>query len=142
MQYLSNKEKKQLSDKLPKGYEIEKKDEIIRDKNIILKNKEPFLIVIENRYLPHLKSVSESDFKSVYVDKGAIPFILKGADLMRPGIQRLDEGFETGDVVLIKDENHNITIAIGFALINSDEIQKQTSGKSLKIYHFVSDEYY
>lgn len=142
MKQLSGKDKKQLNDKLPKGYSVDKKDDIVIKDDLLLKNKEPFLIISKDSYLPHLKSVDENKYKCVYVDKGAIPFILKGATLMRPGIQRIDEGFENGEVILIKDENHNKTIAIGFALLSSKEMLEQSGGKSVDVYHFVSDKYY
>ena len=142
MRHLSGKEKKQINSVLPKGYVIDKKDEIIESDSILFKNKEPYLIIKKDKYLPHLKSVEGLEYKAVYVDRGAIPFVMKGADLMRPGISSLDEGFNEGDVVLIKDEEHKKTIAIGFALFNSEEMNKQEGGKSLKVYHFVSDEYY
>lgn len=142
MKYLSGKEKKQLNDKLPKGYIVDKKDEITEKDNVLFKDKEPFLIIRDGNYLPHLKSVPQSEYKSVYVDKGAIPFILKGATLMKPGIQRIEDGFENGEIILIKDETHNKTIAIGFALLSSNEMKEQSSGKSVDIYHFVSDSFY
>lgn len=142
MRFLSNKEKKLLSDVLPLGYEISKKDEVKEKDNLILRGDNVFLIKIGDKYLPHLKSVDERLYKAVYVDKGAIPFIIKGADLMRPGIQRLDVGFEKDDVILIKDENHNKTIAIGFAMFSSEDIKEQKSGKSVKVYHYVGDGFY
>ena len=144
MRFLSNKEKKQLENSLPKGYYIDKKEEIKESKSppILYKGEEPFLIIKEKKYLPHLKSIPESEYKSVYVDKGAIPFILKGADLMRPGIRKIDENFAKGEIIMIKDETHKKTIALGFVLLSSEEMQKQDKGKSVEIYHFVSDEYY
>lgn len=142
MRFLSNKEKKQLSDVLPPGYEVGKKDEIKEKDNVLIKGDDVFLIKAEGKFLPHLKSVNESLYKSVYVDKGAIPFVIKGADLMRPGIRKIDDGFEKDEIVLVKDENHNKSIAIGFALFSSDEMREQKSGKSVKIFHYVGDNVY
>lgn len=142
MRFLSNKEKKEINEKLPVGYEITKKDEIKEDNGILLKNSEKFLIIKDNKYLPHLKSIDENKYNSVYVDKGAIPFIIKGADLMRPGIQKIDDGINKGDIIMIKDENHNKTLALGFSLFSSEELKKQEKGKSVEIYHYTGDPFY
>jgi len=143
MRFLSNKEKKELKEKLPNGYSFEKKDEITQKENIIYKNKEPFLLTLEkNIFLPHLKSLNSNAFKSVYVDKGAIPFIIKGADLMRPGIQKIEDNIEKDEVILIKDENHNKVLAVGFSLFNSEDLKKQDKGKSVNIVHYISDDFY
>lgn len=142
MRFLSNKEKKELVNNLPKGYEITKKDELKEQDNILYKNSEKFLILKDKAYLPHLNSVSDSNYKSVYVDRGAIPFIIKGADLMRPGIQKIDENIEKDEIILIKDEEHNKNLAIGFSIFNSEELKNQEKGKSVLIYHYVSDEFY
>ena len=142
MRFLSGKEKKQLNDKLPKGYEVSKKDNIKEDGNLLFLEDEKFLIIKNGVYLPHIRSLPDKVFKSVFVDKGAIPFVAKGADLMRAGIQRLDDGFEKGDIVLVRDENKEKAFAIGTALSSSEEMKTQTSGKSLEIYHYIGDEYF
>ncbi len=143
MRYLSNKEKKEFQNNMPKGYEISKKDEIKEGKDKILyKNGEKYLITINKELLPHLKSINQDEYKSVYVDKGAIPFVIKGADLMRPGIQKIDSDIKENQIILIKDENYNKTIAIGKSMYSSEDLEKQEKGKSVKIFHYVGDEYY
>ena len=142
MRHLSNKEKKQINDKLPKGYSIDKKDEIKLKDNIYFKGEEPYLIEKENKLLPHLKSIPETEYKSVYVDHGAIPFIAKGADLMRPGIQKIDDGIEKNDIIMIKEEIKQKTIALGISILNSQDLEKQEKGKSVIVYHYVGDDIY
>ncbi|MCA9497435.1 MAG: hypothetical protein KC589_10930 [Nanoarchaeota archaeon] len=92
--------------------------------------------------MPHLSCLDENEYKSVYVDKGAIPFIIKGADLMRPGIQKIDEGINENEVILVRDENHNKVLAVGHSLFSSEEMETQEKGKSVNIIHYVGDEYY
>lgn len=143
MRYLSKKEKKQLSENLPSGYQINPaKDEIKEHDNILYLNNEKFLIIQDKKYLPHLKSVENTKLKSVFVDKGAIPFIIKGADLMRPGISKIEDNIQKGEIILIKDENHNKNLAIGFSLVSSEELKSQEKGKSIQIYHYFNDKYY
>ena len=142
MRFLSGKDKKKLKEVLPTGYFIEKKDDIKEDNNILFKNSEKYLIIKKGTYLPHLKSLAEDSFKSVYIDKGAIPFLLNGADMMRPGIQKIEDGFKKGDIVIVRDENHNKALGVGFALFSSVDMQKQEKGKSLNIFHYFNDEHF
>jgi PUA domain protein len=142
MRFLSGKEKKELNEKLPKGYIIEKKDDIKEKDNMLYKNEAKFLIIKDKNFLPHLKSINEKEYKSIYVDKGAIPFVIKGADIMRPGIRKIDENIQKNEIILVKDDTHFKTLAIGFAEYNSVDMQKQEKGKSVIIYHYVGDLYY
>lgn len=142
MRHLSGKDKKNLSSVLPTGYIVDKKDEVIEKDNILWKNKKPFLIIKDKNYFPHLKNVEEEHLKCVYVDRGAIPFVLKGADLMRAGIQIIDDGFEKGDTILVKDEEHKKTIAVGVTMFSSGDMKAQTGGKSVKPIHLIGDEFY
>lgn len=146
MRHLSNKEKKALSEILPPGYEIKKKDEITEGQGMIYKSGEKFLIITESnkktilKIIPHLKTLIDTELKSVYVDLGAVPFIIKGANIMRPGIQKIDTGILKGEVILVKDEEHKKSLAIGEALFDSEEMQKQEKGISINILHYMGDE--
>lgn len=148
MRHLSNKEKKALSEILPPGYEIKKKDEITEAQGMIYKSGEKFLIVTESnkkiisKVIPHLKTLIDTELKSVYVDLGAVPFIIKGANIMRPGIQKIDPEIIKGETILVKDEEHKKTLAIGEALFNSEEMQAQEKGISVNILHYMGDDLY
>ncbi len=148
MRFLSGKEKKSLRDILPNGYELGKKENIVESGDLLLKNDEPYLIISERNkkvikgLIPHLKSVNSEDFKCVYVDHGAIPFLMKGADMMRPGIQIIDDGFDKGDVILVGDEKHKKILAVGEALFSSEEMRGMMNGKCVKVLHFLGDEFY
>lgn len=139
MRYLSKREIKKLQSKLPKGYNIDKKDEIKINENIIYKDNNKFLIIDNDSILPHLNSINDEHYQSVYIDKGAIPFLLKGADIMRPGITKIDQNIERNDIVIVKDENHNKNLAIGFSLFDSKELKEQKKGKSIQVYHYFND---
>ncbi len=142
MRFLSNKEKKQLKEKLLRDYSFDKKDEVKEDKGIYYLNSVPFLIEIDGILVPHLKSVKTDSHKYVMVDHGAVPFLIKGADMMRPGITHIDSGILEGDLILIKDEVHKKALAFGFALFNSEDMEKQEKGKSVKVLHYVGDGFY
>ena len=77
---------------------------------------------------------------SVTVDKGAIRFVCNGANIMRPGVIRWEGVFKSGDVVVVKEELHNKSIAVGFAIVCSSDIQNISRGIIVKNMHYVGDE--
>lgn len=142
MRHLSGKEKKQLKEIIPKGYEIDKKDEVIEENNILYKNKNKYLIKIDDIFIPHLNSVIEDKYPICYIDNGAIPFLLRGADMMRPGIEKIQGEFEKGEIILIKNLNYPKVIGISQSLLSSEEMKSQEKGKSLHVLHYLKDQYY
>lgn len=75
---------------------------------------------------------------SVWVDMGAVPRVASGADVMRPGIVKMDV-FRTGDVVLVRDVTHSKPLAVGQALMSSEEASTLSKGKVVKNLHHVDD---
>jgi PUA domain protein len=95
----------------------------------------------EGKIIPLLSFLRNHDtpFKTVHVDLGAIKFVAKGADVMRPGITTIDSTIEKGDVVLIKDPNHNQVLAVGEALYDAPQMQAMDTGKVIKAIHSITD---
>ncbi len=145
MKTLSNKEKRMFIKE--NNLNLNKKDNIIIKDNIFYINDKPILIKIDNIILPHLKNLEvnikyyNKKISEVYIDKGAIPFILKGANLMRPGISKTEE-FKKGEIVIIKDENYSKSLAIGKALFDSEEIKNLEKGKVIEILHYYNDNFF
>lgn len=77
---------------------------------------------------------------AVYVDEGAVRALLKGADLMAPGIKEMGGEFEEGQVVEIRLLKQEIPFAIGVAKVSSDEIDPKTKGVAITIAHILKDE--
>jgi len=75
----------------------------------------------------------------VVVDMGAVPYVCKGANVMAPGIRRLEGDSKKGDLVLVVDEKHHKALAIGEILYDSEEARKIKQGIIVKNIHFVSD---
>ncbi len=78
----------------------------------------------------------------IIVDMGAIPFVVKGADVMVPGIVSSDENIVKNEYVVIIDEKHKKPLAIGFTLMDANEINVSKKGKAVKTLHFVGDRYW
>jgi len=75
----------------------------------------------------------------VVVDMGAVPYVCKGADVMAPGIVRVEGDFVKGDLVLVVDEKHGKFLALGESLCDSETAKNTKQGAVVKNAHFVSD---
>jgi PUA domain protein len=70
---------------------------------------------------------------------GAIPYVCNGADVMAPGIVRVEGEFADGDLVLVVDEKHGKPLALGESLSDSESVRNTKEGAVVKNVHFVSD---
>jgi PUA-domain protein len=75
----------------------------------------------------------------VVVDMGAVPYVCKGADVMAPGIVRIEGEFGKGDLVLVVDEKYGKALALGESLYDSKTARSTKQGAVVKNFHFVSD---
>ena len=138
----SKSEIKELNEKFT-FLNLDKKSNVVEDDNKIYVNNEIKLINIQNFWLPHLKLVLKNIeiLPKVTVDMGAIKFVVKGADIMRPGITQLDE-FSKNNLVIVIDETHNKPLSICKSLFSSQEIEEMKTGKVLQNLHYIGDEYW
>lgn len=148
---LKSSEKRAFVKKFTEAFNINI-EEIIRDrleveiaelrekKSLIIINGRPLLIESEGDLVPTLlfEELVER-FPKVFVDMGAIPHICNGADIMAPGVVRIDGKFKEGDLVAVLDEKHGKTIAIAKALTSSEVIRSLKRGKVLKNVHYIGD---
>jgi len=77
----------------------------------------------------------------VTVDAGAIEFVSNGADVMRPGIVEADERIAAGDLVVITEESHGKSLAIGRAQVDGDDMVGE-EGRVVSSIHHVGDDLY
>jgi len=75
----------------------------------------------------------------ITVNMGAVPHICNGADLMAPGIVKIEANFNVSDLVLIVDEQHHKPLAIVTALVDSQTARTLQHGKVAKSIHYVGD---
>lgn len=107
---------------------------------IFLINGKPLLFRIEGKLLPTLFfNELLASMSKVVVDMGAVPYVCNGASVMAPGIVRFEGEFEKGDFVLVVDEKHGKTIAIGEATYDVNAAKKVPKGAVMKTIHFVGD---
>lgn len=96
---------------------------------------------INSLLIPTLWALQSYDFKlpQVIVDEGAVPHILNGADVMRPGIREVRDGFKANEVVVIAEEKHGKPIAVGSALMPWSDAVSIKRGKVVKVLHYAGD---
>jgi PUA domain protein len=77
------------------------------------------------------------------VDRGAIKFILGGADCMAPGLTSkggfLPEDLDEGEVVSVFCEGKVLPVAVGILTMSSAEIREKNSGVAIKMLHVMGD---
>ena len=76
---------------------------------------------------------------SMIVDMGAVPHIVNGADVMRPGIKDFRGEFNEGDFVVVRDERNLRPLAVAIALVGLEECRAMKKGKVAKNIHHVND---
>lgn len=108
--------------------------------NIYLVNGKPLFFKIGEKFMPTLFF---QDFTShapkIVVDMGAVPYVCNGADIMAPGIVRVEDEFSEGDLVLVVDEKHGKPLALGESLYDAASVRNIKQGVVVKSVHFVSD---
>jgi len=75
----------------------------------------------------------------ITVNMGAVPHICNGADLMAPGIVKIEGDFNKSDYVLVADERHQKPLAIVIALTDSQTAHNLQRGKICINTHYVGD---
>ncbi|MFX1477602.1 MAG: DUF1947 domain-containing protein [Promethearchaeota archaeon] len=79
------------------------------------------------------------DLKTIVVDFGAVRYVTNGADIMRPGITKIDPTIKKGDIVKIEEETQGRALAVGKALFDAAEMESKTSGKVVENLHTIQD---
>jgi PUA-domain protein len=108
--------------------------------DIYLVNDKPLFFRAEKKVMPTLLFQGfVLRAPKIVVDMGAIPYVCNGADVMAPGIVRVEGEFGEGDLVLVVDEKHGKPLALGESLNDSATARNTKQGAVVKNVHFVSD---
>ncbi len=100
------------------------------------------ILKINDEYLPFLSETETLEkFPNVVVDMGAVKFMCKGANLMRPGIKKFTE-FEKDNLVCIIEESQHKFLAVGKAMVSSSELENMEKGEVIKNMHYISDKFW
>lgn len=103
-------------------------------------NGHPLVASIEDTLIPTLLfEKALTLLPKITVNMGAVPYICNGADLMAPGMVKIEGTFNTGDYVLVVDERYGKPLSIVVALADSQAIRSLKHGKVAKNVHYVGD---
>ncbi len=79
---------------------------------------------------------------TITVDTGAIKFVCNGANVMRPGIVKIEGDFQPQDIVVIKEQKYGKAIAVGLAMLPKKEMEIATKGPVVTNIHYVGDKFW
>ncbi len=100
------------------------------------------ILKIDEEHIPFLSETSILEkFPYVMVDMGAVKFMCKGANVMRPGIKNNSE-FDKGKIVCVIEESQHKFLAVGKALVSSQDLDSMEKGEVVKNLHYVSDKFW
>ena len=95
-------------------------------------------------WIPTLRLLQEYPYMLVpqTVDKGAIKFVLSGANIMCPGLTHPNANMtaaQKGTIVAVFAEGKNHPLAIGCTLMATSEIASKNKGIGVENYHYLND---
>jgi len=100
----------------------------------------PLLFKADGKILPTLLFTEfTAQAPKIVVDMGAVPYVCKGADVMAPGIVRIEGEFSKGDLVLVVDMKFGKALALGESLYDAENAKQTKKGPVVKTLHYVSD---
>lgn len=97
--------------------------------------------------IPTLKMIHKfpKAYPTIKVDRGAIKFVLSGANIMCPGLTSpgaaLPEapGYEKDTFVVINAENKEHALAVGKLLMSTEDIKSINKGHGVELVHHLGD---
>ena len=82
----------------------------------------------------------------IIVDMGAVPHVVNGADVMAPGVVRVEGEFMEDSFVVVVDENHGQPLAVGSSVFSADIINRMVKnkekGKVVMSLHHAGDSFF
>lgn len=96
---------------------------------------------MDGRMVPTLYALLEGyiQIPTITVDMGAVKSVVNGADIMRPGVTKIDDGIAEGSIVAVIDERHGKPLAVSVSLMSSEDMRSASSGKVVLSKHHVND---
>ncbi len=114
--------------------------ENVKNASIIIVDGQPLAFRRDERIIPILINIMVLEkMPRIVVDMGAVPHVVGGADVMAPGIRRVQGDFGEGQLVVIADEKHGKFLAVGSSMFPSATLATTKKGKVILNLHYVGD---
>lgn len=142
---ISNSARKKIEKEI--GFNIEKDAKIFKCKKINLLGEEGNIIAFNwsNKWilsLNYIRSHTENNYPTIYIDIGAKEPIKRGCDIFKPGVnmhkERITQEFKKNDIVNVEILNYGI-FAIAEALIGFEDLNDE-KGIGFKVLTCEGDE--
>ncbi|EQC33194.1 hypothetical protein SDRG_09178 [Saprolegnia diclina VS20] len=105
-----------------------------------------FFNMRDGPFLPTLKLLHKIPnlMKQVRADKGAIPYVLSGANIMAPGLTSkggsMLEDIEKGEPVAIMAEGKELAMGVGIMQMSTADVRSVNKGIAIELGHFLGDD--
>src|SRR6266849_6643172 len=134
---LKERESKPLIDELKKidGYQqLSHKSRVelqpIKNAEVVFVDGDPVALRKNGQLIPTLVNTEAiMTLPKVVVDMGAVPHVVGGADIMAPGIRKVQGVFGENQLVVIADEKHGKFLAVGSSILASGTLATTKKGK-------------
>ena len=114
--------------------------ENVKNASIIIVDGQPLAFKRDQRIIPVLTNTQVVEkMPRIVVDMGAVPHVVGGADIMAPGIRRIQGDFGEDQLVVVADEKHGKFLAVGSSMLPSATLADTKKGKVVRNLHFVGD---
>ncbi len=130
--------------KIPEFDQLSHKSRIelenVKNASIIIVDGQPLAFKRDQQVIPVLINTQVLEkMPRIIVDMGAVPHVVGGADIMAPGIRRIQGDFREGELVVIVDEKHGKFLAVGSSMLPSATLAATKKGKVVRNLHYVGD---
>jgi PUA-domain protein len=114
--------------------------EMVKSSEVIFVDGQPVAFRREGRFVPVLTNMAALEkMPRITVDMGAVPHVVGGADIMAPGIRKVEGTFGEGALVAVIDEKHGKFLSVGRSLLASEPLAATKKGKVIANIHYVGD---
>ena len=127
-----------------KSFDVKARWEVVKiSKNevVYLLDGRPLAVEVSGKLIPSIRALMDgvAELPRVVVDSGAVKHVVNGADVMAPGMVRVEGDFAKGDLVVVVDEKHGKPLCVGVALVDRSELASMSRGKVVENLHYVGD---
>jgi PUA-domain protein len=114
--------------------------ERVKDSEIIFVDGQAIAFRRDGQLVPVLTNSSAlKKLPRITVDMGAVPHVVGGADIMAPGVRKIEGTFGPKQLVVVIDEKHGKSLAIGASLYDESTLSATKKGKVITNLHYVGD---
>ncbi|GAB5030540.1 pseudouridine synthase and archaeosine transglycosylase domain-containing protein [Nannochloropsis oceanica] len=112
---------------------------------VVLEGEPIFFSLRDGQYFPTLRVLHQYPgfMSEVQVDKGAIRFVLGGANIMCPGLTskggKMEDELPEGTAVAIRAEGKEMELALGLTKMSTTDIREKNKGIAIELIHYVND---